>query len=390
MNGPKSLVSLAKTVREKVFTMLPADVGLLVSSNPLNKAYLSGYVSIAHDLAPYYRSAVLARREAAELVTSAADAAPAFEALGQGELIHRYGEFYFDRAESIPGNLTQTPSASFDEAFTKALVSQSMQGRVGVDLSDDKTLWRLCAEALGENRLIDVTRQLEACRAVKLPEEITRLRRAAECVEAGFARVLETAHAGMTEHDLAAIITERMVAGSGVPRFVSVTSGPRSALADAYPTNRVIAEGETIRIDAGCTFDGYWSDIGRTLMFGEPQPRQRELYGALLRGLEAMLDHLREGVKAQHLFKIGVDTVRANGIPSYQRQHCGHGIGLRSYDTPTINASDDTTLKAGMCLCLETPYYRLGDEGMMVEDTVLVTEHGYEPITTLPRGLLCI
>lgn len=390
MSELKSMVSLAKAVRDKVYAALPSDVRLLVSDNPLNKAYLSGYASIAHDLAPTYRSAVLARCDVAELVTSAADAAPAFEALGRGELIHRYGEFYFDRDDSVPSIMTQMPHASFDAAFVEALAAQPGEGRVGVDRSHDDLLWRLCAEVYGESRLLDVSLLLESCRAVKLPGEVVRLRRAAECVEAGFAKILGTAHAGMTERDLAAMMTESMVLGGGVPRFVSVTSGPRSALADAYPTGRAIAQGETIRIDAGCTVDGYWSDIGRTLVFGKPDPRQQEIYAALLRGLEAMLHHLREGVKARDLFEIGVDTVRANGIPTYQRQHCGHGIGLRSYDTPLINGRDDTTLKAGMCLCLETPYYRLGEGGMMVEDTVLVTETGFEPITTLSRGFLTI
>lgn len=391
MDELESTVALAKAVREKVYAALPADIGLVVSSHSLNKAYLSGYFSIAHDLAPAYRSAVLARRGSAELVTSASDAAPALELLGRGELIHRYGEFYFDRDESIPTVMTQMPHASFDAAFGRALAGKlGEEGRVGVDRSDDDLLWHLCAEVYGEDRLFDVTRQLEACRAVKLPAEVARLRRSAECVEAGFARIVTTACVGMTEWDLAAMMTERIVAGGGVPRFVSVTSGPRSALADAYPTGRAIAQGETIRIDAGCTFDGYWSDIGRTLVFGKPGPRQQEIYAALLSGLEAMLNHLREGVKAWELFEIGVETVRSNGIPTYRRQHCGHGIGLRSYDTPLINVRDDTTLKAGMCLCLETPYYRLGDEGMMVEDTVLVTKHGFEPITTLPRSLFTI
>ncbi|MCP1200538.1 Xaa-Pro peptidase family protein [Notoacmeibacter sp. MSK16QG-6] len=390
MDEVESMLSLAQAVRDKVFAALPADAELVVSCDPLNKAYLSGYVSIAHDLAPAYRSAVLATRGTAALVTSAADAAPAFEALGRAELIHRYGEFYFDREESTLDALTQPAPALFEVAFTAALATHKGQGRIGIDRSDDDLLWRLCTEIFGESRILDVTQQLQACRAVKLPGEVARLRQAAECVEAGFAKIMQTARAGMTELDLAAMIAESIVAGGGVPRFVSVTSGPRSALADAYPTGRTIAQEETIRIDAGCTHNGYWSDIGRTLVFGSPGQRQSDIYGALLRGLEAMLDQLKEGVVARDLFEIAVGTVRTNGIPSYRRQHCGHGIGLRSYDSPTVAAHDDTVLMAGMCLCLETPYYILGCDGMMVEETVMVTPDGFEPITTLSREFLSI
>ena len=65
--------------------------------------------------------------------------------------------------------------------------------------------------------------------------------------------ILAKGCAGMTEFELAALVTQEMVAGGSVPRFVSVTSGPRSALADAYPTLRKVREGELVRLDAGCS-----------------------------------------------------------------------------------------------------------------------------------------
>jgi len=113
-------------------------------------------------------------------------------------------------------------------------------------------------------------------------------------------------------------------------------------------------------------------------------------YAALLAGLEEQLATVRAGVPAHVLFDVAMKAVQSNGLPNYRRQHCGHGIGLRSYDSPTINATDTTVLIEGMCLCLETPYYTLGLDGMMVEDTIRVTVDGYEPITTLSRELLVL
>lgn len=382
---------LASELREKFFREAPDDIALVVSSDTTNKAYLSGYVSMAHDLAPFYRSAVLTSRDRASLVVSAADAGPAFEFLGKAGLIHRYGAFYFEAAENGPADFLTPAESDFTAAFKQAMGAVGpTDGLIGVDRTNDDLLWDLCREFLGESRVVDVTRYLGAARATKSPGEVVRLRAATRLVEDGFRQVIKYAHSGMTEIDLAAMITQVIVAGGAVPRFVSVTSGPRSALADTYSTRRVIAKGETIRIDAGCTVDGYWSDMARTFVFGEPDTRQKTTYAALQTGLEEELAAVRAGVPANVLFDIAMQAVRSNGLPHYKRQHCGHGIGLRSYDSPTVNATDTTVLREGMCLCLETPYYTLGLDGMMVEDTIRVTADGYEPITTLSRELFVL
>lgn len=392
MTDLPAMTELARELRGKVFREVSDDVELIVSSDSANKAYLSGYVSMAHDVAPHYRSAVLATRERASLLVSAADAGPAFEVLGDPSLIHRYGEFYFETAgDKEPKGYNLRPTATFEDAAVDVFRTlQPSRGLVGVDRADGDLLWNLGRELLGEAKVVDITRNLQASRATKTSGEVERLRRATMLVEDGFRKLIDNAHAGMTEIDLAALIAERMVAGGGVPRFVSVTSGPRSALADAYATNRPISKGELIRIDAGCTVDGYWSDMARTFVFGEPDARQRKTYEALAIGLEEELAAVKAGIAANELFAIAMKAVKENGIPHYKRQHCGHGIGLRTYDSPLINSIDTTELVKGMCLCVETPYYELNLDGMMVEDTIRVTANGYEPITTISRELFVL
>ncbi|WP_374788682.1 M24 family metallopeptidase [Brucella oryzae] len=391
MDGIAGMRALSRDLREKFFGEAPQEVALVVSSDPLNKAYLSGYVSMTHDLAPAYRSAVLASRDQVSLVVSAADAGPAYEFFADASRLYRYGEFYFEATDDAFAEFRKDTYVSFQEALAEAIrAQQSEDGLVGVDRSNDDVAWALCREILGESRVRDITPDLARARATKTVGEVARLRKASALVEQGFRQVAEIARTGMTEHDLAAEITRCIVSGGGVPRFVSVTSGIRSALADAYPADRKISAGEILRIDAGCTVDGYWSDIGRTFVFGEPDARQRRIYGALHAGLEAELAAVRAGIRADALFAIAMESVRSSGIPQYRRQHCGHGIGLRSYDNPTIRPGETTPLLEGMCLCLETPYYEIGVDGMMVEDMIRVTETGYEPLTTISRELVVI
>jgi Xaa-Pro aminopeptidase len=94
---------------------------------------------------------------------------------------------------------------------------------------------------------------------------------------------------------------------------------------------------------------------------------------------------MRPGVSAKQVFQIGVEAVRANGIPHFQRTHIGHAVGLEVYDLPTLNPNDDTELEEGMTFEVELPYYEIGFGAIQPEDTVLVTKQGGKILTSLPR-----
>jgi Xaa-Pro aminopeptidase len=237
----------------------------------------------------------------------------------------------------------------------------------------------------------DATSWLSAVRSRKLPDEVDLLSQAAQSAERGIVTAIESAHPGSTERDLARVVAARMVADGLEPRFVVVTSGPRSALADAYPTDRSIETGDLVRFDVGGTLHGYWSDIGRTAVVGAPTARQSDLYEAILAGEEAELAMARPGVLARDIFARAIAVVEAAGGPSpYRRQHAGHGIGLTAYEPPIVSPNDTGALEEGMTFCFETPYYELGWGGMMVEDALVVTDDGCRPLTSIARGLTVI
>ena len=181
-----------------------------------------------------------------------------------------------------------------------------------------------------------------------------------------------------------------MAAGGGTPRFTVVTSGPRSALSDARPTERELRHGDLLRLDVGCTVDGYWSDIGRTAVVGEANDLQASRYGAILAGEQAQLEMVRPGITAADLFDVAVSTVEASGLEPYRRHHCGHAIGTEVYERPVIAPGSSTVLEPGMEFCVESPYYEIGWGGMMVEDALVVTADGAEVLTISDRSLRVI
>jgi len=79
--------------------------------------------------------------------------------------------------------------------------------------------------------------------------------------------------------------------------------------------------------------------------------------------------------------------VRREGIPHYNRNHVGHGIGLDGYDVPNLTPSSTEVLEEGMVLCVETPYYELGFAGLQVEDMVRVTRDGVESLMSTAPDL---
>lgn len=383
---------LAKQRCDKLFAALDDDIGAVVSCNTNNKDYVGGYHSMTHDISPGYQSAVVATRDKILLVVGAADAGPALEVLKDPTLLFRYGVFFFESHESI-GDLgfDRPDHPDFGTALAAALASAVPNGaKVGVDPSPNGALERLVGDRYGVGAIVDVGDQILAARRFKLPGEIALIRRATELVEAGLESIVAEGRVGMTEHDFAALVGRTMMAGGAVPRLVSVTSGPRSALADAYPTFRVIEPGDLVRVDASCWIGPFSSDMARTFVMGEPSPLIAKLYKAIELGLEEELAAVKNGVRAGDIFATAVETVRKAGIPTYRRQHCGHGLGIGGYESPIIAGNSDLVIEAGMCFCLETPYYQLGWGGMMVEDTIVVTEDGYEPITTIPRKLFVL
>lgn len=382
-----NMVELAAKRRARLFAELGDDIDVVISTFPGNKGYLSGYHSITHDVSPHYLSAVIATRTSAILVVSASDAGPALEVVGDRDAIVRYGLFYFEATEDQGELRYDEPGfKDFETALKYAIDrARSVSGKIGGDLGNSPFLRGMLETWFGTTAIADITPQLMKVRRIKLPEEIECIRHSTKLVEDGISAILAEGKVGMSEWDFAALLCERMVAGGALPRLVSVTSGPRSALADAYPTGRKISAGELVRLDAGCFVGGFSSDMARTFFMGEPDKLTAERYAAIAAGLEEELLEVKAGAHVSTLHKTAVETVRKAGIPSYRRHHVGHGLGIGGYEQPIISENSDQVLEAGMCLCVETPFYEIGWGGMMVEDTILVTQTGYEPITTIPR-----
>ncbi|GII95180.1 M24 family metallopeptidase [Sinosporangium siamense] len=350
-----------------------APFDAVVLTSPESVLYATGYRSVAGPLFRAHQMAAVVTGDDLWLVCPAADTAPAADAGVPVDRLVPFGRFYFESASATPLTGMADRHPDLPSALAVALK------QVGVA--------RLGIEGAGIEEAVDATAWVSALRGVKLPEEVELLRYAAYLAEEGVRAALATAGEGVTERELAREVAATMVAGGGEPRFVVALTGPRSALADAHPGDRRWAAGEPVRFDVGCLYGGYWSDIGRTAVLGAPDSVQSAHYSAILAGLDDQLALAAPGVPAESVFEVAMAGVERGGITPYRRQHCGHGIGLAIYEPPIVSPGVVTPLAAGMTFCFETPYYKLGWGGMMVEDTLVVTDSGVDMFTVAPREL---
>lgn len=219
-------------------------------------------------------------------------------------------------------------------------------------------------------------------RMVKTPDEIQRLKRAAEISEKALNASLRSVEEGVSEIDLAREFEVAVAGEGGRPVITVFGCGSRSAFPNATPSTYKLKRNEIVRFDGGCGFRNYSSDIALSAFFGQPTEKHRKYHAAVSKGTEEAIKAAKPGVKVSDLFSIAVETTRKSGIPDYRRHHCGHGIGIEVYDTPGLRPTDHTPLEENMVLNVETPYYEIGFGGLQIEHTIRITPTGCEYLTT--------
>ena len=219
---------------------------------------------------------------------------------------------------------------------------------------------------------VDAASALARARAVKDADEIVLLRAALELCDTGQREARTRAEAGMTEIELWAAVrgaVER-AAGERTPLLADLASGERTGATGGPPGTRLLAEGDLVLCDLVPRRAGYWGDSCATFAVGEPsataRAKHREAAEALTRGIEAVRPGLRSG-DLDELVRAGLDYPH----------HSGHGLGTSWHEEPRIVPRGETVLEAGMVLALEPAVYG-GDEGVRVEQVVLVTVDGCE------------
>jgi Xaa-Pro dipeptidase len=229
---------------------------------------------------------------------------------------------------------------------------------------------------------------LRELRMRKDAAEVEQLRLAGAAIDRVHARMAEILKPGRTEAQVGADIEAAIVAeGHTEAAFVIVGSGPNGASPHHDVSDRVIEPGDVVVVDIGGPLaSGYNSDCTRTYAVGgEPPAPVRETYAVLQEAQERSVRAVRPGVTAESVDEAARAPITEAGLGPRFVHRTGHGIGLDVHEGPTLATTSESVLEPGMLVTVEPGVYLPGVGGVRVEDLLVVTESGYENLTTLTR-----
>jgi Xaa-Pro aminopeptidase len=191
------------------------------------------------------------------------------------------------------------------------------------------------------------------------------------------------------ERDLAAILEfEMKTRGSSQPSFETiVASGATGSLPHYRPKDRPIKPGVPVLIDWGATYQGYHSDMTRTICFGKWPKEIQKIYEIVREAYSLAAAAIRPGMTGKELDAIARNHIASKGYGPQFGHSLGHGIGLEIHENPRISPMSTTELAPGMVITIEPGIYLPGVGGVRLEDDYLVTDKGGENLCSLPMDL---
>lgn len=231
---------------------------------------------------------------------------------------------------------------------------------------------------------------LDELRQIKSAEELARIQKAEEIGDQAFAYILGRIRPGMTEVEIALELEVfmRENGAEGLSFDTIVASGIHSAMPHAIPGQKKVAFGEFITMDFGCIYEGYCSDMTRTIVLGKATDRQKELYEIVLEAQECALEGIRPGVTGKWVDGLARDRIVKAGYGAYFGHGLGHSLGLYIHEEPRLSPKEERVLKAGMVETVEPGIYLPGVGGVRIEDLVEITPKGYSNYTKSPKHLI--
>ena len=241
-------------------------------------------------------------------------------------------------------------------------------------------------------KLIPMHAQISAFRAVKEDWELAHMRKAQAIADKAFSEICTRIKPGMTEKELQAELIYCLYknGGEGLSFDPIVVSGPNTSLPHGVATDRVIQKGDFITMDFGVLYNGYCSDMTRTVAVGYATEEMEKVYNTVLQAQLAGIAATYAGVPGKEIDGAARKVIEDAGYGPYFGHGYGHSLGLEVHESPSPNPSNDKPMPAGAVTSAEPGIYLPGKFGVRIEDVVIITENGCENITFSPKNLIII
>ncbi len=246
--------------------------------------------------------------------------------------------------------------------------------------------------SLNNTVIIGVGDLISSTRTVKDPDEFSALRTAARIADDAFSATVKLMKCGMTELEVAAEIEYQMrkKCSKGTSFDTIVASGVNSAKPHGTATSKTLDTGDLVVMDFGCIYNGYCSDMTRTVAMGEISGEQKAVYNAVLYTQLKALNFVKPGVACSDADEYARKILDNFGYGEFFGHSLGHGVGIEIHEEPALSSKSKKTLSSGMVFTVEPGVYIDNKFGVRIEDTVIITENSMEILTNSTKELIII
>lgn len=351
---------------EKLFSVLPEGIDAAIITDDLNRRYFTGMKSSAGTVICFKDKAylIIDFRYIEKATKTVKDA----EVILQGKLFDQINELLTKHGAKTVAvesdTMTVTSLAMYKERITASEVISTR------DLSS----------AIGKLRI------------VKTQDEIDKIIKAQRIAEAAFEDVLNFIKPGVTERDIGLHLDYYMLShGAEALSFDTIAlTGANTSLPHGVPGDTVVMPNSFVLMDYGATFDGYHSDMTRTVCVGTPTDKMAEVYETVLKAQLDAIAAIKAGVVGSDIDKIARDVITDAGYGDKFGHSLGHGVGIEIHEAPNAAPSSTHIFEENMIVTVEPGIYLPDEFGVRIEDFVVIKPDGCENMTLAKKSLISL
>ncbi len=250
---------------------------------------------------------------------------------------------------------------------------------------------KLKHNAVGK-RFYKAQREIDAPRRIKDSAELKLIADAEHIGDMAFSHMLEFMRPGMTEREIALELEMFMKkhGASGLSFATIAASGVRSAMPHGVASDKIVKRGELLTLDFGCVYKGYCSDMTRTVVFGAPDGRQKEIYDLVFKAQTAAIGGIYEGIGCADADRIARGIISEAGYGKNFGHSLGHSVGVEIHEMPCFSPNSKDTLVSGNVMSVEPGIYIDGWGGVRIEDLIAVIDGEVVNLTSSDKNLIAI
>ncbi|NLZ45704.1 MAG: aminopeptidase P family protein [Clostridiales bacterium] len=248
---------------------------------------------------------------------------------------------------------------------------------------------KICGEIIVDNTLSSIISEL---RIIKTDDEMEKISTAQKIAEKAFNEILSFIAVGKTEREIAlALNFEMLKCGAEALSFETIAlSGANTSLPHGVPTEKTVNNGDFVLMDFGAVYEGYHSDMTRTVAVGKPSEKMKLVYDIVLNAQMVALSQAKSGITGSQLDEYARDIICKNGFKDNFGHSLGHGVGMEIHELPNASPYSETRLEENMVVTIEPGIYLPNEFGVRIEDFIVIKNDGCKNLTTAPKNLICI